>query len=240
MSYGLLDKAEFADNPEPRCPVVLLLDCSGSMTGKAIDELNNGLRIFSETLKEDVLASLRVEVAIIAFGGDVQVMDVRGGERHSSFSYADDAFITVDQFEPPTLSANGPTPMGQAVQRGLGLLRERKEIYKQNSVDYYRPWMFLITDGQPTDLWHSAATQVKQEEANKGLIFFGIGIEGANMKLLSEFCGSIPPLKLEGLAFNELFQWLSKSMSAVSQSNVGENQVALPPTPVVLRIDTSH
>jgi hypothetical protein len=53
--------ADFADNPEPRCPCLLLLDTSGSMRGKPIDELNAGIRIFKDELSADPMASKRVE-----------------------------------------------------------------------------------------------------------------------------------------------------------------------------------
>jgi len=77
MALTVLDQAEFADNPEPRCPVVLLLDTSGSMHGAAIGELNDGLRAFKEAIQADRLAALRVEVAIVPFGGSVKPIDVR-------------------------------------------------------------------------------------------------------------------------------------------------------------------
>ena len=118
--------------------------------------------------------------------------------------------------------------MGSAVQQGLTLLRERKEIYKQNGIDYFRPWMFLITDGQPTDSWEEAALNVREEETRKGLIFFGVGVEGANFTTLQRFSDQRQPLKLKGLAFEELFTWLSKSLSAIAHSKVGE-QTPLPP-----------
>ncbi len=54
----------FADNPEPRCPCLLLLDTSGSMNGAAINELNAGLVAFKEELSADSLAMKRVEVAV--------------------------------------------------------------------------------------------------------------------------------------------------------------------------------
>src|SRR5215470_10189545 len=91
---------EFADNPEPRCPCVLLLDTSGSMRGEAIKALNEGLKSFKEELSQDTLASRRVEIAIVTFGGDVQVVQ---------------EFITVDEFTAPTLEANGLTPMGTGI-----------------------------------------------------------------------------------------------------------------------------
>ncbi len=236
MDPTLLDQAEFADNPEPRCPVVLLLDTSSSMNGKPIEELNQALAAFDQELKADTLASLRVEVAVVTFGGKARVLDVRGtGESDLD---AHTAFVTVDSFIPPRLEAHGSTPMGDAVRTGLRLIHQRKEIYKTNSSDYFRPWMFLLTDGKPTDSWKEAADAVRQEEERKGLLFFGIGVESADLKILSEFSRpERPPLKLRGLAFTELFQWLSKSLSAVAQSKLGE-QVALPSPSGWAAIDT--
>ncbi len=229
MNPSLLEQAEFADNPEPRCPVVLLLDTSGSMQGSPIKQLNVALGTFKEQLKTDPLASLRVEVAILAFGGTVRALDVRGDDDGKGIDFeAAEAFVTVDSFVPPRLKANGGTPMGKAVEQGLKLLKARKEIYKENSIDYFRPWVFLITDGKPTDIWQNAAQQIKNEESRKGILFFSIGVEGADLKTLKQFSDQRPPMKLRGLAFNELFQWLSASLSAVAHSKLGE-QVALPP-----------
>jgi uncharacterized protein YegL len=239
MVNDMLEQAEFADNPEPRCPVALLLDTSGSMVGEPIKELNQGLKAFSQELKNDRLASLRVEVAIIAFGGGVRALNLHGGDSKDLPFDAQQVFASVDSFNPPYLEAHGGTPMGEAVTRGLALLRERKEIYKQNSLDYFRPWMFLITDGRPTDKgWESAAEQVKGEEARKGVIFYGVGVEKADMQVLARFSEVRPPLKLKGLAFGELFQWLSKSLTVVAHSRPGE-QAPLPPVGWG-EVDTSH
>ena len=238
MAESLLDQAEFADNPEPRCPVVLLLDTSGSMQGQPIHELNEGLGAFDHAIKADRLASLRVEVAIVTFGGTVETIDVRTGTGRPIEFDAQQAFVTVDAFQPPTLKARGGTPMGSAVRRALKLLGERKEIYKQNSLDYFRPWMFLVTDGKPTDEWQSGAQQVKEEEARKGMLFFGVGVEGADLGTLAQFSDQRQPVKLKGLAFEELFQWLSKSLSAVAHSKPGE----MVPLPAVgwAEVDTSR
>ncbi|RPJ52462.1 MAG: VWA domain-containing protein [Chloroflexi bacterium] len=259
MDSNIFDQTEFAENPEPRCPVVLVLDTSGSMQGKAITELNEGLRAFASALKADRLASLRVEVAVIAFGGKVRALDVRGPDNAQDSEVvlynplglairpkvnevpfdARQAFVTVDQFMPPTMDANGETPLGEAISRALALLRERKEIYKQNGLDYFRPWIFTITDGRPTDKgWESVAEQVRQEEARKGVIFYGVGVEGADLATLSRFSPARPPLKLKGLAFQDMFTWLSKSLSAITHSRPGD-QAPLPPVGWG-SIDTSH
>lgn len=259
MDRNLLEQAEFADNPEPRCPVVLVLDTSGSMNGNPIKELNEGLRAFAEAIRSDPLASLRVEVAVIAFGGKVRALDVESGapspdknivpfnplglavrqkEKEIPFD-AHQAFVTGDRFMPPILDSHGETPLGEAVQRALALLRERKEIYKANSLDYFRPWIFVITDGKPTDRhWEAAAEQVKQEENRKGVIFYGVGVEGADLNVLRRFSDARPPLKLRGLAFGDLFTWLSKSLSVIAHSRPGE-QAPLPPVGWG-SVDTSH
>lgn len=259
MEPNYLDQAEFVDNPEPRCPVVLVLDTSGSMKGPGIQELNEGLRLFGEALKADRLAALRVEVAVVAFGGTVRALDVRMGDTSSGTGMvpfnplgmslrrknkevpfdARQAFVTVDQFAPPVMDADGGTPMGEALNRSLALLRERKAIYKQNGLDYFRPWIFLITDGQPTDKgWEAVAEQVRLEESRKGVIFYGVGVEGADLRTLARFSEARPPLRLRGMAFGDLFMWLSKSLSAIAHSRPGD-QTPLPPVGWG-DIDTSH
>ncbi|MEX2543205.1 MAG: VWA domain-containing protein [Trueperaceae bacterium] len=210
-----LDLVQLADNPDPRAPCLLLLDTSASMSGAPIQALNDGLRAFKDDLMNDELARRRVEVAVVAFGG--------GG------AHTIQDFTTVEDWNPEPLSAGGSTPMGEAMQRGMELLKSRKDMYKQAGLQYFRPWMFLITDGEPTDRWEDAAQQAKREDSQKGLVFFTVGVERANMDRLAAIAPQgRPPLKLKGLMFAELFLWLSQSQQRVSHSRVGE-QLELPP-----------
>lgn len=205
----------FAENPEQRTPSVLLLDVSGSMAGAPIAELNAGLQDYKDSLIGDSLAAKRVEVAIVTFGGQVQIVS---------------DFTTVEAFHPPTLVAAGDTPMGTAIVRGIELLKLRKELYKHNGIPYTRPWVFLITDGGPTDDWQSAALQVQQGEQQKQFTFWSVGVEGANFEVLRQIGARADPLRLKGLAFRQLFQWLSASQASASQSKPGDTVPLVNPT----------
>ena len=214
--FRLDEAVEFAENPEPRCPCVLLLDTSGSMQGPALDALNQGLQAFRDDLIKDSLAARRVEVAIVTFNNDIRI---------------EQDFVTADQFEPPTLSAQGMTHMGSAIHKALDILQARKTQYRTNGIAYYRPWVFLITDGAPQgeadDVVDKAAQRIRDEETQKHVAFFAVGVENADLGRLSEIVLRTP-VKLKGLNFVEMFLWLSASMSAVSHSKL-DDQVALPP-----------
>ena len=204
---------EFVENPENRCPVILLLDTSGSMSGQPIQELNRGLAAFKEDVMKDAQASLSVEVAIVTFGPVKLTQD----------------FVTIDHFTLPKLEADGVTPMGEAIEYALDLLETRKQSYKDNGVHYYRPWVFLITDGAPTDYWQNAAQRVREEDAQRRMLFFTVGVQGADMNKLRQIAPpERPPVTLNGLDFRSLFVWLSTSMKRVSSGKIGE-AVALPP-----------
>ncbi len=218
-----LELAEFVDNPEPRCPVLLLLDTSDSMKGMPIEELNAGLAAFKYAVEQDSLAALRVELALVTFGGVAEL--------------AQD-FKSIDQFTAPKLKAQGNTPLGHAMEIGLACLQRRKEIYKRMGVPYYRPWLFLITDGAPTDgmLWYEKAQEIQAADQSGKLSFYTIAVAGADIVILNQIATEDrPPFLLKDLRFRELFQWLSASIRSVSASKSIHNlaskspMLALPP-----------
>lgn len=200
------DDLEFAENPEPRCPVVLLLDTSGSMAGNPIAELNQGLQKFWEEVSSDSLATKRVEVAVITFGPVEIKQD----------------FSSLTNCTPPSCTAHGVTPIGEAVVKGCGLLQERKKLYKRNGIAYFKPWIILITDGAPTDEISDAIDAVTLGEKQNALSIFCVGVSNADMNVLSRLSPNREPLKLKGVQFSEFFLWLSASVSSVSQSNPGD------------------
>ena len=209
----LLRLEDLVNNPTARVPVCLCLDTSASMNGMPINELNEGVRLFYEAIKEDETALYSAEISIVTFGGEAQCI-------------RDFASLEL-QPNPPALSANGMTPMGEAVNMGLELLEKRKEEYKERGVDYYQPWLVLMTDGEPNGDTHELSIAINKTvdlvQSKKLTIFpIGIGAE-ADMNVLSKFSPNRRPLKLQGLKFREFFSWLSKSVSKTSQSTPGES-----------------
>ena len=206
--------ASFAENPEPRVPCVLLMDVSQSMTGAPIEELNAGLGVYKSSLVEDSLAAKRVEVAVVTFGGEVKTVW---------------EFTTAENFAPPKLAPSGDTPMGAAIHYGIDMVQARKQVYRSNGIAFYRPWLFLITDGAPTDEWQSAADRVRQGEASRAFSFFVVGVNNADFDVLRKLAVR-EPLHLKGLQFRELFLWLSNSQQSVSRSSPGDNVPLKNPT----------
>jgi uncharacterized protein YegL len=206
MTDNIIPDVVLTDNTSQRLPCVLVLDGSGSMAGDPISELNAGLKILEQELKNDDTAAQRVQLMVIRLGDDNDVEVVT------------DWTDAID-FTAPRLEANGVTPLGNAMLTALEKIEAQKENYRDHDIPYNRPWIFLITDGNPTDLeWEAAATECRQAEDDNKVVIFAIGTEGADFDALKKFSGR-SPVKLDGLRFKELFVWLSRSASSGSKAS---------------------
>lgn len=203
-----ISEQDLAVNREQRTPCMLLLDVSESMGGPPIQELNAGLKVFEDEIKRDEMAVLRCEIALVTFGGIAHLVQ---------------DFVSVGDFQAPVLEATGNTPMGSAIHLALDSLRTRKDSYRKYGINYTRPWLFLITDGAPTDPenWPAAGERLVREEREKGVVVFPIGVEGANMSFLAQLSTINKPQKLKGLAFAQFFRWLSASQTRASSGQAG-------------------
>lgn len=202
-------KQDLVENPTPRVAIGLVLDTSGSMSGEPVAELNEGVKVFFDAIRGDETARYAAEICVVTFGGMAasKLLD----------------FASIERQNVPCFDASGNTPMGQGVNIALDLLDQRKKEYSQAGVDYYQPWLVLMTDGQPTDEIEVAVKRTVELLEKKKLTIFPIGVgPSADMNTLARFSPKRAPIRLKGLNFAAFFEWLSKSVSRVSQSTPGE------------------
>ena len=215
-SVGVYDQAEFADNPEARCSIVLILDVSGSMGGLKIQTVNQALVKFRNIIQEDSVTALRADVAVIEFDHEARVvLDFTNGT----------------DFDPPELSVKGGTNYSKAVNLALDVTEARKQSYREGGIAYYRSLAYFLTDGYPehdndADL-QQAAARLAEMEQNRGIAFFCFGVGSPDLPADMSKLDELAPRKAVELTNMEQLdgsiQWLSRSVAAVSQSQPGDN-----------------
>jgi len=199
-------------NQKTRLPVVLVLDTSGSMAGTKIDELNKGIYEFASTIRGTYEMAAALDIAVVTFSSSVEVIN---------------EFIPGDKFQPRPIHAHGATSMGNAVLKAIDLIRERSMAYRSQGIKYYRPWLWLMSDGEPTDDWEHAAEVAQQAERRKELKMFTVAIgQDCNIDILKRFSDS-KPISISGLKFSRMFMWLSSSLESILRSE--NSDVSLPP-----------
>ena len=182
------------------------------MYGTKIEQVNKVLAELKKDIINDDLARKRVEIAVITFGRKVKVMN---------------EFLSIEEFIPNPFEVN--RSMAEAISLAIDLIEQRKKEYKSNGVDYYRPWIFLVTDGKLDDItlgcsqWDEIIERVHDGEINKKFSFFAMGIEPANMDILKKISPlNRPAIMLKEIELKDMFVWLSSSLQAVSRSRIGE------------------
>ena len=207
---------EFAKNTDQRCPCVLVLDCSGSMQGRCIDEINKAIVRCSDDLRGDDLASKRVDIAVITFGNEVKIV-------HD--------FTSAQSFVPQRMVAAGATPLGEAVCQAVQLIERRKAAMNNAGVPHYRPWLVLMTDGEPTDrnthFWQTACQLVSAGVDAHKFMFIPLITEDGNKALVQQLSPRSTIRGLDSHKFSDFFLWLTGSLLAVSRTQQG-GQAVLP------------
>ncbi len=238
-----LRQESLISNPDARVPICIVVDASYSMgkivegkttdTGQreekdgvtwsivetegevvtVMDKLNEGVRQFYQELLDDPIAKNAAEVALVAFAGSAEIIE--------DFGPIDSSMTNEDRSIAYT--NDDSTSLGKGVDLALQLLEDRKNDYKNAGVEYYQPWLVVLTDGTPTDDTHiNISPKITELINNKRITVFPIGIDGADLDALKYISPNRPPIKLKGCNFKELFSWLSKSVSTVSQSVPGD------------------
>ena len=206
---SIVNEEKLSAPNEPHLACVLLLDTSGSMAGAPIRSLNNAVNQFKEQVCKDPTSRKRIDIAIIEFNSNVNVVQ---------------EFTPISLMQPVELKANGGTSMGAGIIAAIDKVQERNQVYAKMGTPCYKPWIFMITDGAPTDDISVARARIAERES-KGefgkLKFWAVGVPGYNeetLKSLTKRC-----IALDGADFTNIFDWLSKSMAIISVSQVTDN-----------------
>ena len=197
-----------------RLPVYLLLDCSESMAGPAIEAVSRGVNTLVTELRGNPLALETAYLSVITFSREAkQVVPL----------------TELLSFQPPQLSVRTGTALG-------GALRVLMQCFKNDVIKTtattkgdYRPLVFLLTDGQPTDDWEGAADAVKSARhpgiANIYAIGCGPDVDVEVLRRITDIVLLMPDLSPE--AFRKFFVWLSASVQTASTRLEGGGDVSL-------------
>lgn len=205
---------ETPSNYQEKCLCVLVLDVSGSMRGKRIDALNEGLQSFYHDIIGNHTLADALEIGIITFDNDVKRVL---------------APALVEEMRMPTLkSTGGMTNLVGGIDAAIEMVEERKQFYREYGVSYKRPWIIVMTDGMPTNARseiHSISDKVHSAMDKNSFHFFAIGVKvnASALRVLNKISSpTVPAAQLDGIRFSDFFQWLSNSMDKVSHSREGD------------------
>ncbi len=202
-----------------RLPVYILLDTSGSMRGEPIHSVNVGLQAMLSALRQDPSALESVHLSIITF-------DIEAREYLPLTPLDQVRFVDV------AAPQSGATFMGAALELLVQLVDRDVRKSTPDTKGDWRPLVFLMTDGSPTDLhaFRQAIPEVKGRAF--GSILACAAGPKAKQEHLLELTDRVVTLDtMDAAAFSGFFKWVSASVAIGSSSAGVSGQVTLPPPP---------
>lgn len=186
-----------------RLPVYVLLDCSESMIGSGIEGLRLAVEAMLRELRRNPHALETVWLSFITFDSEArQVVPL----------------TPVEEVQAPKLQVRPGTALGGALRLATESIRREVKRTTTTEKGDYRPLLFLITDGQPTDEWQSAIgyldTRTKTRPANIYAIACGNDVDLTQLGQITDIVLQLDKVNAEGFA--KLFVWLSASVHSAS------------------------
>ncbi len=214
----LLDERALVENPETRVPIIVCVDCSYSMRQEGrLARVTEGLAQFCDDMAKDQIARDSVDLCIISYGG-------KSAEVARNFTSP--AQLLSEGL--PELTADGETPLANAVSTAQEALARQLKRYSDNGISNYRPWLIIIGDGDESfdnEALRQAAAELKRESDAKHLnvLCVLVGNEAnAPYASLMQLSPDSRVHYLRDLRFRAFFNWLSRSIQKTSQSLSGE------------------
>ena len=202
-----------------RLPVYLLLDTSGSMNGEPIEAVRNGVQVLHSTLRKDPYALESAYISVITFDSEVKQVA---------------PLTEVSLFQPPTIQASGGTSLGGVLKKVAECADSEVKKSTENEKGDWRPLVFLMTDGYPTDDLQKGLAEFKKR---KWGVVVACGTDDADFGALQQITENTFKLsQSDSASIGAFFKWVSASIATSSKkvdsgADNSDSMSELPPPP---------